>query len=107
MVRMNLIQQNKLSLKRLNERDRSSMGDVRVLTRRCTTSGTWTGGEPTCKFVDCGMPELIENGDFVLGNNGTYFGSLVTHVCKEHFKLDGKKLFGFHFIYLLPFSLMT
>jgi hypothetical protein len=68
------------------------MGDTRVLTRRCTTSGTWTGGEPSCKFVDCGPPEQIENGDFLLSNNGTYFGSIVTHVCKEHFKLDGKKL---------------
>jgi len=73
------------------ESDNGTASDTRVLTRRCTVSGTWTGREPTCKFVDCGLPEPIQNGDYVLYNNGTYFGSLVTHTCKDHFKLDGKK----------------
>ena len=66
----------------------------RAVTRRCTTSGEWTGDTPTCTFVDCGSPELVQNGVFQLQtNNATYYGSVVTYVCNDHFKLEGKPIF--------------
>ena len=69
-------------------------GEVaRVMTRRCTTSGRWTGSTPSCKFVDCGQPEVPENGDVGLQNNGTYYGSVAFYKCDNHFNLDGKTSF--------------
>ena len=70
--------------------------DLRVMTRRCTTTGDWTGDTPTCIYVDCGMPETLENTVYTLQtNNGTYYGSVVNYKCHDHFKLDGKQLFYF------------
>ncbi len=69
----------------------SSSRDLRVMTRRCTTSGTWTGTMPICKFVDCGIPEAIENSVHKLQtNNATYYSSWVTYECNDHFKLNGR-----------------
>ena len=75
--------------------------DLRVMTRRCTTTGDWTGDTPTCIYVDCGMPETQENTGYTLQtNNGTYYGSVVNYKCHDHFKLDGKRLFLFsNFVY--------
>ena len=66
--------------------------DLRVMTRRCTTNGDWTGDTPTCLYVDCGLPESLENTEYTLQtNNGTYYGSVVNYKCHDHFKLDGKQ----------------
>ncbi len=65
---------------------------LRVVTRRCTTSGSWTGSAPTCDFVDCGQPERPENALVNLASTGaTYYGSLAFYKCEDHFNLDGKK----------------
>ena len=76
--------------------------NLRVMTRRCTTSGGWTGDTPFCTFVDCGSPEIVQNSEYQLQtNNATYFGSVVTYHCNPHFKLEGKpKIFLLH-IYVL------
>ena len=67
--------------------------DLRVMTRRCTTTGEWTGDTPTCIYVDCGNPVDVENAEYVLQtNNGTYYGSVVNYKCNDHFKMDGKKI---------------
>ena len=64
----------------------------RVMTRRCTTNGDWTGNTPFCIYVDCGSPEVVENSEYTLQtNNGTYYGSVVNYKCKSHHKLDGKR----------------
>ena len=64
---------------------------IRVATRRCTTTGEWTGSQPTCKYVNCGMPPKVENSEYTLPNgNGTSFGAVVTYKCDDHFNLDGK-----------------
>ena len=68
--------------------------NLRVMTRRCTTSGGWTGDTPFCTFVDCGSPEIVQNSEYQLQtNNATYFGSVVTYHCNPHFKLEGKPKF--------------
>ena len=65
--------------------------DARVITRRCTTSGAWTGSAPKCKFVDCGQPEVTENSEVTLATtNGTYYGSLAFYSCLDHFELEGR-----------------
>jgi len=61
----------------------------RVANRRCTTAGDWTGSQPSCKYVDCGMPPLVENSAFALQNNGTTFGAVATYQCDDHFNLEG------------------
>lgn len=65
--------------------------DARVMTRRCTTSATWTGSHPVCTFVDCGKPPVVENGGYGLQNtDATYYGAVAFYKCDEHFNLDGK-----------------
>ncbi len=67
-------------------------GDARdrVASRRCTADGTWTGEAPNCTFVDCGLPDPVDNGDFSLQNNGTtYYGSVVFYTCQLGWRLDG------------------
>ena len=53
-------------------------------------SSSRTGSSPTCKFVNCGAPEVPENAEVGLQNNGTYYGSVAFYKCNDHFKLDGK-----------------
>ena len=54
------------------------------------SSSSRTGSSPTCKFVNCGAPEVPENAEVGLQNNGTYYGSVAFYKCNDHFKLDGK-----------------
>jgi uncharacterized protein YneF (UPF0154 family) len=62
----------------------------RVASRRCTNDGTWTGETPNCTYVDCGLPEGLDNGDYALQNNGTtYYGSVVFYSCALGWRLDG------------------
>ena len=68
-------------------------GGDRVLTRRCLDTGTWSGQEPSCSYVDCGVPELIQNGEFKLQNNGTSYGAMAYYDCESGFKLKGKMFF--------------
>ena len=71
--------------------------NLRVMTRRCTTSGGWTGDTPFCTFVDCGSPEIVQNSEYQLQtNNATYFGSVVTYHCNPHFKLEGKPKISYY-----------
>ena len=68
-----------------------STREERVVTRRCTTSGEWTGDTPVCRFVDCGPPEIVQNAEYELQiTNATFYGSVVTYSCNDHFKLEGK-----------------
>ena len=69
----------------------------RVMTRRCTTTGEWTGSQPLCKFVDCGTPGDVENSEYLLQNNRTYYGSVAIYKCNDHFKLDGRKSIHYFF----------
>ena len=62
----------------------------RVASRRCTADGTWTGEMPNCTYVECGLPEGLDNGDYALQNNGTtYYGSVVFYSCQLGWRLDG------------------
>ena len=78
--------------------------NLRVMTRRCTTSGGWTGDTPFCTFVDCGSPEIVQNSEYQLQtNNATYFGSVVTYHCNPHFKLEGKPKISYNICIVLGF----
>jgi len=62
----------------------------RVVSRRCTTKGGWDGEAPACKYVDCKIPKLIENGQFRLQNNGTTaYGSMVFYECQTGWNIQG------------------
>lgn len=39
--------------------------------------------------VDCDKPEGIKNGNVILTQNATYYGSSIQYECNENFKLDG------------------
>ena len=88
--------------------------NLRVMTRRCTTSGGWTGDTPFCTFVDCGSPEIVQNSEYQLQtNNATYFGSVVTYHCNPHFKLEGKPknfllhMYVLYWVFLWDFTFHT
>ncbi|XP_068692895.1 sushi, von Willebrand factor type A, EGF and pentraxin domain-containing protein 1-like [Montipora foliosa] len=57
--------------------------------RMCQQNGTWTGQQPVCKVVDCGIPQKPENGRFV--GNETTFQSSITYECDEGYELQGTK----------------
>ena len=59
------------------------------MTRRCLDDGSWSGQEPKCSYVDCGVPDLVENGEFKLQNNGTSYGAMAFYECQIGFKLKG------------------
>ena len=71
------------------ERGHVLKGGKRVINRVCTTEGTWTNTEPNCTHVDCGMPDLVDNGQFKLQNNITAYGSMVFYECEVGWKLEG------------------
>ncbi|KAK8721900.1 hypothetical protein OTU49_012628 [Cherax quadricarinatus] len=58
--------------------------------RTCMSDGTWSHQAPTCKFVDCGLPESISPGIYRLLSNSTSYGSQVAYECSENWKLEGR-----------------
>lgn len=84
-------------------------------SRLCQANGEWSGEPPVCKFVDCGAPPSIENGNFILkhppagsvgsatplesirrsdsspGQAGTftYYGTIAHYNCDANFKIQG------------------
>lgn len=57
----------------------------------CGLGGDWSGKAPTCKFVDCGAPPNIDNGQYSLLNDSTTFGSIVEYTCSDDYWLEGQK----------------
>ena len=66
-------------------------GGERIVTRRCTDTGDWSGRSPSCSYVDCGVPEVIQNGEVTLKNNGTSYGAMAQYSCLSGFKLKGEQ----------------
>ncbi|CAN8001467.1 unnamed protein product, partial [Ixodes hexagonus] len=58
--------------------------------RKCAVSGFWTGSAPSCKYMDCGAPESVENGQVVLLHRRTTFNATVEYVCNTNYTLVGK-----------------
>ncbi|XP_052776199.1 sushi, von Willebrand factor type A, EGF and pentraxin domain-containing protein 1-like isoform X1 [Mya arenaria] len=56
--------------------------------RRCMSNLSWSGAEPECIPVDCGNPELIENGETLF--ESTVFQSSVTYRCNKGYNLVGQ-----------------
>uniref|UniRef100_A0A336K2F8 CSON012544 protein n=1 Tax=Culicoides sonorensis TaxID=179676 RepID=A0A336K2F8_CULSO len=46
-------------------------------TRKCLSTGQWTGKAPKCKPVDCGRPNEIENGRVIVVNDSTLYGVIL------------------------------
>ncbi|KAF2351791.1 C-type lectin-like, partial [Trinorchestia longiramus] len=61
-----------------------------VTLRTCGTNGTWSGEAPTCKFVDCGLPDPISPGVFRLPSNETSYGASVSYECDPNWKVEGR-----------------
>ncbi|XP_018565850.1 sushi, von Willebrand factor type A, EGF and pentraxin domain-containing protein 1 [Anoplophora glabripennis] len=55
----------------------------------CEDTGKWSGDVPQCVYVDCGSPEIMDNGKVVLPSNATYYGALALYACHPNFELDG------------------
>ena len=55
--------------------------------RRCLSNGTWSGPEPVCLPVDCGIPDPLING--VARAEQSTFGSVVTYLCDNGYTLEG------------------
>lgn len=83
-------------------------------SRLCQANGEWSGEPPICKFVDCGTPPMIENGNYVLkhppagsvgsatpvettrrsdgpnlGGTFTYYGTIAHYNCDANYKIQG------------------
>ncbi|XP_056374593.1 sushi domain-containing protein 1 isoform X2 [Hyla sarda] len=60
---------------------------------KCTSNETWENVTFPCTEVDCGMPYMIENAEW-MWNNRTTLGSNVHYKCKPGFTDNGKKNFS-------------
>ncbi|KAM9330649.1 sushi domain-containing protein 1 [Gastrophryne carolinensis] len=58
---------------------------------RCTSNESWEQATFICKEVDCGIPIIIENADWMWNNQST-MGSYVSYKCKLGFKDNGEKM---------------
>ncbi|CAI8000473.1 Sushi, von Willebrand factor type A, EGF and pentraxin domain-containing protein 1, partial [Geodia barretti] len=56
--------------------------------RTCVDGGIWTGNDPTCSPIDCGILEDIFNG--FVEFDSTLFGSIASYTCRDGFVLMGK-----------------
>ena len=53
----------------------------------CQANGTWSGSTPTCKIVDCGQLDDINNGQMTVST--TTYGSSATYSCNIGYRLNG------------------
>ncbi|CAL4126212.1 unnamed protein product, partial [Meganyctiphanes norvegica] len=58
-------------------------------TISCALGGTWSGEAPQCRFIECGLPENLRDGQMILVNQTTYLNSIVKYECGEDFWIDG------------------
>ena len=75
-------------------------GGDRVVTRLCGDDGSWTGNSPSCSYVDCGLPEIVSNGEFKLQNNGTSYGAIAFYECQTGFILKGTICVNYTLLYI-------
>ncbi|KAH6922220.1 hypothetical protein HPB50_010883 [Hyalomma asiaticum] len=59
-------------------------------SRKCATSGFWTGAAPSCKYLDCGAPDPVDNGRIVLLHGRTTYNATVEYVCDTNYTLVGQ-----------------
>ncbi|XP_042194949.1 mannan-binding lectin serine protease 1 isoform X2 [Callorhinchus milii] len=61
--------------------------EVEAYQIECQKSGIWSSSIPTCKIVDCGTPEVLEDGfpRFQTKGNLTTYGSAVQYCCQDVF----------------------
>lgn len=55
---------------------------------KCGLGGEWSGKPLVCRFVDCGPPQIIENGQASLVNGSTTHGSIVEYTCEQDYWLQ-------------------
>ncbi|RWS28807.1 CUB and sushi domain-containing protein 3-like protein [Leptotrombidium deliense] len=60
-------------------------------TRQCQLGGKWTGEEPICKYIDCGMPLDVRYGRYNLLNRTTTYQSMVKYECDRNYTLIGNE----------------
>jgi len=58
-------------------------------TVSCALGGQWSAAPPTCRFVDCGMPDDLEHGEMTLVNGTTHLSSEAAYECGPDYWLDG------------------
>ncbi|XP_066954773.1 P-selectin [Macrobrachium rosenbergii] len=58
--------------------------------RQCQPNGSWNNEPPSCKYVDCGLPESISPGTYRLLSNETSFGAQVAYECVDNWKIEGR-----------------
>lgn len=57
--------------------------------RKCQPNGSWTGQQPVCTIVDCGLPPQPVNG-WSIGNQ-TKFRSVIKFKCNKGYNLVGSE----------------
>lgn len=61
-------------------------------SRICKLGGKWTDEEPVCKFIDCGVPISVKNGQFRLLNGTTFYNSIVKYECDQNYSISGQEM---------------
>ena len=61
------------------------------LSRECKLGGDWSGTQPVCKFVDCGNPPELVNGEYELVNGRTTYGAEITYSCGADYTISSDK----------------
>lgn len=62
---------------------------IGVRERRCLLGGRWTGEEPLCKYIDCGLPIQPQHGRHRLLGDATTYESKIVYECDLNHTLIG------------------
>uniref|UniRef100_T1JC55 Sushi, von Willebrand factor type A, EGF and pentraxin domain-containing protein 1 n=1 Tax=Strigamia maritima TaxID=126957 RepID=T1JC55_STRMM len=60
--------------------------------QKCLDSGFWSGSPPTCKYVQCGLPNSIDHGQMLLADNRTTYSARALYTCAENYTLSGSSV---------------
>ncbi|XP_023239860.1 uncharacterized protein LOC111638392 isoform X1 [Centruroides sculpturatus] len=69
-----------------------SAGHILVgpMVRTCLPTGFYTEFPPKCRYLECGYPAFIQNGNYTLLNGTTHYLSMVHYYCNKGFQLVGR-----------------
>jgi hypothetical protein len=66
------------------------MFGIKEVTRSCVAGGYWNGTDLVCTLVDCGNPEVVEDG--IVDCTGTTFNETCTQSCLAGYVFNGSDI---------------
>lgn len=59
-------------------------------SRTCLEDGVWSGAAPSCLYIECEVPDDIEDGSYTYtGEARNTYTAKTTYTCAQNYSLDG------------------